>query len=419
MKKIKLHWQILIAILLGIGFGYFFTDKVPYIKWIGDLFLRLLKMIIIPLVMSTIISGVASIQGGKEFGKLTLKTWLYYISSSLAAILTGLFFVNLIHPGTGAAIGLNENVSGYKSNGSSFEQLLLNIIPTNIFKAASEEQMLPLIFFAMLIGFFINRLPNEKYRNILKDLAEAFSELMMKITRFIIRIAPYGVFAILANIVASNIENLQEVFSRLGLYTLTVLAGLATHFLITLPLFLRFFAKVNPFRHIKSMSSALLTAFSTCSSSATLPITMNCLEKNSGVSNKITSFVMPLGATVNMDGTALYECVAAIFIAQAYGIPLTIADQIIIVFTALLASIGAAGIPMAGFFMLSIILKAVGLPLEGVALILAVDRILDMFRTATNTFSDSVGTVIIANSEKEQLFDSIYNKHSGERSELD
>jgi len=408
MKKIKLHWQILIAILFGIGFGYLFTDSVKYITWIGDVFIRMLKMIIIPLIFSSIISGVSSIQGGREFGKLTFKTWLYYISSSLAAILTGLVLVNLIQPGVGAQIGFTEDVSKFKSNNSSFSDILMNIIPTNILKASVEEQMLSLIFFAMFIGFFINRIPNEHYRNLLKDFANATFELMMKITRFIIKITPFGVFAILAGIVAKNVDNLYEIFSRLGLYSVTVLGALAFHFLITLPLYLRLFGKVKPYHHIKSLSSALLTAFSTCSSSATLPVTMDNLRKNSGVSNKITSFVMPLGATVNMDGTALYECVAAIFIAQAYGIELSVMEQIIIVLTSLLASIGAAGIPMAGFFMLTIILNAVGLPLEGVGLILAVDRILDMFRTCTNTFSDSVGTVIIANSEGEKLKDSIY-----------
>jgi len=371
------------------------------------LFIRLLKMIIIPLILASIISGVSSIEGGKEFGKLTLKTWLYYIASSLAAILTGLILVNLIQPGVGANIGLQETVENFKPGSASVRDLLMNIVPTNIIKSTVDEQMLSLIFFAMVVGFFINRIKNDHYRTLLKDLANAGFALMMKITGFIIKLTPYGVFAIMAGIVAKNIDNVVEVFSRLGLYFVTVIAGLFFHAFITLPLFLRFVAKINPIKHYGSLSSALLTAFSTSSSSATLPVTMNCLEKNSGVSNKITSFVMPLGATVNMDGTALYECVAAIFIAQAYGIELSALQQIIIVFTSLLASIGAAGIPMAGFFMLSIILTTIGLPLEGVGLILAVDRILDMFRTAVNTLSDSVGTVVIAHSEKEILNDSV------------
>ncbi|NLJ08178.1 MAG: dicarboxylate/amino acid:cation symporter [Sphingobacteriales bacterium] len=407
MKRISLPIQILIALLFGFLFGYFFTDQVTYVSWIGELFIRLLKMIIIPLILASIISGVSSIEGGKEFGKLTLKTWLYYISSSLAAILTGLILVNLIQPGVGANIGLQETVENFKPGSASVRDLLMNIVPTNIIKSTVDEQMLSLIFFAMVVGFFINRIKNDHYRTLLKDLANAGFALMMKITGFIIKLTPYGVFAIMAGIVAKNIDNVVEVFSRLGLYFITVIAGLFFHAFITLPLFLRFVAKINPIKHYGSLSSALLTAFSTSSSSATLPVTMNCLEKNSGVSNKITSFVMPLGATVNMDGTALYECVAAIFIAQAYGIELSALQQIIIVFTSLLASIGAAGIPMAGFFMLSIILTTIGLPLEGVGLILAVDRILDMFRTAVNTLSDSVGTVVIAHSEKEILNDSV------------
>ncbi|HPD65300.1 MAG TPA: dicarboxylate/amino acid:cation symporter [Bacteroidia bacterium] len=407
MKRISLPIQILIALLFGFLFGYFFTDQVAYVSWIGELFIRLLKMIIIPLILASIISGVSSIEGGKEFGKLTLKTWLYYIASSLAAILTGLILVNLIQPGVGANIGLQETVENFKPGSASVRDLLMNIVPTNIIKSTVDEQMLSLIFFAMVVGFFINRIKNDHYRTLLKDLANAGFALMMKITGFIIKLTPYGVFAIMAGIVAKNIDNVVEVFSRLGLYFITVIAGLFFHAFITLPLFLRFVAKINPIKHYGSLSSALLTAFSTSSSSATLPVTMNCLEKNSGVSNKITSFVMPLGATVNMDGTALYECVAAIFIAQAYGIELSALQQIIIVFTSLLASIGAAGIPMAGFFMLSIILTTIGLPLEGVGLILAVDRILDMFRTAVNTLSDSVGTVVIAHSEKEILNDSV------------
>lgn len=407
MKRISLPIQILIALLFGFLFGYFFTDQVAYVSWIGELFIRLLKMIIIPLILASIISGVSSIEGGKEFGKLTLKTWLYYIASSLAAILTGLILVNLIQPGVGANIGLQETVENFKPGSASVRDLLMNIVPTNIIKSTVDEQMLSLIFFAMVVGFFINRIKNDHYRTLLKDLANAGFALMMKITGFIIKLTPYGVFAIMAGIVAKNIDNVVEVFSRLGLYFVTVIAGLFFHAFITLPLFLRFVAKINPIKHYGSLSSALLTAFSTSSSSATLPVTMNCLEKNSGVSNKITSFVMPLGATVNMDGTALYECVAAIFIAQAYGIELSALQQIIIVFTSLLASIGAAGIPMAGFFMLSIILTTIGLPLEGVGLILAVDRILDMFRTAVNTLSDSVGTVVIAHSEKEILNDSV------------
>ena len=225
---------------------------------------------------------------------------------------------------------------------------------------------------------------------------------MMKITLFVIKFTPFGIFGIVAKTIADQ-DDLTGLVTSMGLYMLTVILALSIHSMITLPALLKFVGKANPIKHLKNMSAPLLTAFSTSSSGATLPLTMQAVEEESGVSNKISSFTLPLGATVNMDGTALYECIAAIFIAQAYGVDLTFIQQIIIVITALLASIGAAAIPMAGLVMITVILTAVGLPLEGVGLILAVDRILDMFRTATNVWSDSCGAVIIAKSEGETL----------------
>jgi Na+/H+-dicarboxylate symporter len=225
---------------------------------------------------------------------------------------------------------------------------------------------------------------------------------MMAITMFIIRFAPLGIFGIVAAVVARQ-SNLPALAGSMGKYMLVVLAGLFVHFFLTLPLVVWLIARVNPYRHMQLMATPLITAFSTSSSSATLPLTIQAVEKNAGVSNKISSFTLPLGATINMDGTALYECVAAIFIAQAYGIELSVMQQFVVVVTALLASIGAAGIPMAGLVMISVVLTAVGLPLEGVGLILAVDRILDMFRTSTNVWSDMCGAVVVARSEGEQL----------------
>jgi len=234
------------------------------------------------------------------------------------------------------------------------------------------------------------------------DFFNSVFEVMMKITMFIIRFTPFGVFGIMA-LQVSKSPDIVELAKNMGLYMLTVLLALAVHALISLPLLTKFVGRVNPIKHFRAMTTPLLTAFSTSSSSATLPLTMQAVEENDGVSNKITSFTLPLGATINMDGTALYECVAAIFIAQAYGVELSLLQQVLVVVTALFASIGAAGIPMAGLVMISVILTAVGLPLEGVGLILAVDRILDMFRTATNVWSDSCGAVIIAKSEGEKL----------------
>jgi len=475
MKKIELHWQILIALVLAIAFGLFFPTSfkigseeietiqenyqdqkgrelpaeileglnsmagneglgvnkfqenlrdaigkenfddcnqivvkqaysnriVPYVGWMGDLFLRALRMIIIPLILSSLISGITNIGEPENLGRLGLKTMLYYVVTSTFAIVTGLIFVNILRPGIGADLGFIQEVQGLSSARESFGSTLINIVPTNVFTALSEGQMLSIIFFALLFGFFITRV-GKKYRDILTGFFNATFEVMMKVTMFIIKFTPYGVFGIVAKVVADQ-SDLLSLAERLGLYMLAVLLGLAVHAFITLPLVLRFAGKANAWKHMKAVSTPLLTAFSTSSSGATLPLTMEAVEHNSGVSNKISSFTLPLGATINMDGTALYECVAAMFIAQAYGIDLSITQQVIVVATALLASIGAAAIPMAGLVMITVVLSAVGIPLEGVGLIIAVDRILDMFRTATNVWSDSCGAVVIAKTEGENL----------------
>ncbi|MBU2493876.1 MAG: dicarboxylate/amino acid:cation symporter [Bacteroidetes bacterium] len=401
MKKIQLHWQILIALILGIIYGLTLSDYTQYVAWMGDLFLRALKMVIVPLILSSIISGVTNIGNAGNLGRLGFKTMSYYLTTSLLAIVTGLFFVNIIRPGVGADLGFSKTVEGLDAARNSFGDTLLNIIPTNIFTAFTEGQMLSIIFFALLFGFFITRIEG-KYQIMLTDFFNATFEVMMKITMFIIKFTPLGILGIVAQQVAET-SDLMDVAGRMGLYMLAVLLGLAVHAGITLPVLLKLVGKVNPIKHLKAMTTPLLTAFSTSSSNATLPLTMEAVEHNSGVSNKVTSFTLPLGATINMDGTALYECVAAMFIAQAYGVELGFLQQAIVVMTALLASIGAAGIPMAGLVMMTVILSAVGLPLEGVGLILAVDRILDMCRTTINVWSDSCGAVIIANSEGENL----------------
>jgi len=468
MKKIQLHWQILIALILAIIYGVIFPTtysvseqtlnklekkglsseiiiklkpiensvyrtraefiskietrigsddfnkysgeiiknsyinaEVDWISWMGDIFLRALKMLIIPLILSSLISGITNIGGGGNLGRLGLKTFGYYIMTSIFAILTGLFFVNMIKPGIGADLSFSQKVEGLVEKQKSVKEIVIDIVPDNIFAAFNESDMLSIIFFAILFGFFITKI-GKRPRQILSEFFNSLFDVMMKITMFVIRFTPLGIFGIVAKVVADQ-DDLIGLGSRMGLYMGTVIAALAIHFFITLPLIVKFIGKSKPFNHLKNMSTPLLTAFSTSSSGATLPLTINAVEKNSGVSNKISSFTLPLGATINMDGTALYECVAAMFIAQAYGVELTLIQQIIVVVTALLASIGAAAIPMAGLVMITVILTAVGLPLEGVGLILAVDRILDMFRTATNVWSDSCGAVVIAKSEGEKL----------------
>jgi len=405
MKKIELHWQILIALFLAILFGLFFTEYVPYVRWMGDLFLRALKMVIVPLIISSIVSGVANIGNAENLGRLGLKTFVYYISTSTFAIITGLILVNIFQPGVGADLGLTAEVEGLSAARESFGDTLMNIIPTNIFTAFANGEILSIIFFSILFGFFITRV-SEKPQKMLTDFFNSFFEVMMKLTLFIIKFTPIGIFGIVAKVVADqagDIQALLEVGGSLGFYMITVILALIFHAFVTLPLILKIIGKSDPLLQFKAMRTPLLTAFSTSSSSATLPLTMEAVEMNSGVSNKISSFTLPLGATINMDGTALYECVAAIFIAQAYGIELGFLQQVIVVITALLASIGAAGIPMAGLVMITIILSAIGLPLEGVGLILAVDRILDMMRTTVNVWSDSCGAAVIAKSEGETL----------------
>ncbi|HDP67169.1 MAG TPA: dicarboxylate/amino acid:cation symporter [Candidatus Marinimicrobia bacterium] len=397
-KKIPLTAWIFIGIFLGLLSGIFLGQSIlPLATVVGDLFLRLLKMIIVPLIFTSITSGVLGIGDSKNLGRLGLKTMLYYMASSLLAILTGLFLVNLIQPGKNADITLSANPDADSLAVGSLQDLLYRIIPTNPISSMVNSEILPIIFFCIILGIFISRL-NGSYKTLLTDFFYAGFEVMMNITHFIILFAPLGVFGLVAKITATTG---LEIFQSLGLYFITVVIGLLWHYSINLPLMIIILAKENPLTHLKNMSVALLTAFTTSSSSATLPLTMECAEKKAGISNKISSFVLPLGATVNMDGTALYECVAAMFIAQVYGIELSITAQFTVVVTALLASIGAAGIPMAGLVMMSIVLKAVGLPLEGIGMILAVDRILDMLRTSTNVWSDSCGTLIIAKSEKE------------------
>ena len=403
--RIPLHWQIAVALVAGVFAGWGAGDAVLHLQFLGDLFLKGLKMIIVPLIASSIICGMAGIGASGAMGRIGAKTFGYYLSTSLLAVVTGLFLANIVKPGAGVSLGLQERPEKLASSLEKFgdspfsaaQRLLLDLVPSNFFEAMAEGHMLQIIFFCLLFGLFIAR-SDIPHRERLVGFFEAVFDVVMRLTHFVLAFAPIGIFALVAKTVATTG---LAAFQGLGLYALTVLGGLLIHACITLPLLLYLFGRCSPWRHLQAMSPALLTAFSTSSSSATLPLTMNSLEKRAGISNRITSFVAPLGATINMDGTALYECVAAMFIAQAYGIELTVIQQFVVVVTALLASVGAAGIPMAGLVMISVILTAVGLPLEGVGLILAVDRILDMCRTTVNVWSDSSGAAIIARSEGE------------------
>jgi proton glutamate symport protein len=395
-RRHMLTTLIFTGFFLGILMGWLVgTPILVLADPMKELFLRLLRMAILPLVITSIISAVIQVGSGKGLGRITLSTITYYIGTSLLAIFTGQILVNIFQPGNGANIGLEQQPEGIGAVDQGFGELLLNIIPENPFHAMAQGDVLPVIFFSLLFGFFVTQL-KEGQRTLLGNIFQAAFEAMLKLTSFVIWTAPIGVFGIIAGIVA---ETGFSAFVPLGKYFLVVLAGLSIHFFITLPLILKYLGKISPIRHYRGMLSALMTAFSTCSTIVTLPLTMKAVTEVSGASKKAAGFVLPIGATINMDGTALYECVATIFIAQVYGFELGLAQQGIIVITAVLASIGAASIPMSGMVMMSIILKAVGLPLEGVAIILAVDRILDMFRTTVNVFSDSVGAVVISRLE--------------------
>lgn len=411
--KLALHWQILIALLLAAVMGSWSgTEGTVFgIHWlaiytfIGTLFLNALKMVVVPLVMAAIITGIGNIGSQGGFGRLGLKTLSYYIATSFIAIMVGLLLVNWIQPGvseqgppvieSNAAVA--QAVAG-KGVGDVVE-VFLRMIPANVVAAAANGQILGLIFFSLLFGYFMAQITGPG-RDALMNFWQGVFDVMMLITAWIMKFAPLGVFGLVA---ASVAKTGFDQFGNLALFFMTVVLALAFHFIVVMALILRFVGGVkNPWRHYQAMAPALLTAFSTSSSSATLPVSLRALEQRAGVSNRVTSFVLPLGATVNMDGTALYECVAAVFIAQLFGVPLDWGTQLLIVVIALTTSIGVAGIPSASLVAISIILVAVGLPAEAIGLLLVVDRLLDMLRTAVNIFSDSVGAVVIARSEGEK-----------------
>jgi Na+/H+-dicarboxylate symporter len=396
----SLTFWIFVGLFAGLACGAIFGESiVPLGDTLGILFLRLLRMAIMPLIVASITSAVISVGSRQNLGVLGAQTFGYYVVSSLAAILTGQVLVNILRPGVGSTLQLERSPDAIPAIEKSFGQILLDIIPENPFASLAEGNVLPVIFFSILLGYFITRV-REPQRTQIGDLFAGLFEAMLRMTQMIVWTAPIGVFGINAKIVATTGFS---AFKSLGFYFIVVLIGLAIHAFVTLPLVLRFVTGRNPFRHYRGMPPPLITAFSTCSSIVALPFTMRSVTEKSGVSKKIASFVLPIGATVNMDGTALYECVAVVFIAQVYGFDLTFTAQLLIVLTALLASIGAASVPMAGLVMMTIILRAVGLPLEAVGLIIAVDRFLDMFRTATNVLSDSVGTVVIAKLQGEDV----------------
>ena len=414
----KLHWKIIISMVLGVFVGYLFNileyqdhpyynDRYDLILLLGDIFIRLLKMVIVPLVFTSIILGVSSIKDRTKIGRLGFKTFLYYISTSLIAILIGLLLANTIQPGIGASTisSVGAFDASQLNSSSSMLDILKRMIPTNPISAFANGDMLAIIFFAVFFGVTLSFI-NPKHSSPVTSVINSIYSVMIKMTQIIINLAPIGVFGLMVKAVSNSGIS---IFKELGLYAATIASGLSIHLFIIMPLILIILVGVNPLKHFKAIASAMVTAFSTSSSNATLPVTMKCVRDNVKVSNETSSFVLPMGSTINMDGTALYECAGVLFIAQALGIPLDAGQQFIVVFTALLASIGAAGIPSAGLVMLFIVTEAVGLQSDAVAVwvgsMLAIDRPLDMFRTMVNISSDSVGAAVIAKSEGETLYD--------------
>ncbi|MFO7908186.1 MAG: dicarboxylate/amino acid:cation symporter [Planctomycetota bacterium] len=362
---------------------------------IGNLFLRLLRMVSIPLIITSLVSGVMGLGEASQVGRMFARTVLYYVTTSLLAITSGLLMVNMIRPGLKSELGF---VAGEKPEvGGNLSEILFQqletMIPPNPFAALAEANFLSIISFSLAFAIFAT-LVGGRVAERLRDLFNDGFQVMMKITMAIIQLAPAGVLFLMLYATATQGP---EVFQSLAWYMLAVLCALAAHALIVLPLILKFVAKRDPFPYFQAMSPALLTAFSSASSNGTLPLTLACAEERGKISNRVSSFVLPLGATVNMDGTALYEAVAVLFIAQLhFGTNLPLDTQIIVALTALLASIGAAGIPHAGLVMMVIILQAVDLPIEMQGIIIAVDRVLDMCRTAVNVWSDSTGCAVVA-----------------------
>lgn len=369
------------------------------IGFVADLFLRLLRFVVVPLVFLSLATGVVSIGDPRRLGRLGARTLAWYLGTSLLAILTGLLLVNAIRPGegdTGIALPRGEAVDLVRPPDSVW-QVVLEMIPSNPVAAAAEGNMFGIIFAAFFFGVF-TLLVGEPRRGTLASLLDAAFEVVMRLTLFFLRLAPLGIAALIAELLALSGPRL---FVDLIGYVATVAAGLLLHFAVTLPLLMWLLTRRNPYRLMRAMSPALLTGFSTASSSGTLPITLERLEHAAGIGNRTSSFVVPLGATVNMNGTALYEIVATLFVAQLYaavtpGFDLTLMQQATIVGLALAVSIGAAGIPSAGLVMMIIIFEAVGLPLELTALLWSVDRVLDMFRTTVNIWGDMVGAATLA-----------------------
>mgnify|MGYP002852211876 FL=1 len=422
MFKMQLHWQIITGLLLGLvfgiisaiaGWGQFTTD---WIAPFGTIFIRLLKFIAIPLVLTSLITGIASLSDLKKLSRIGGKTISIYIVTTAISVSIGLITVNLLQPGKQVPYEMQSKLQEtYESDASSRAdtaqevkergplQLFIDMVPSNFFEAASNNRnMLQIVFISMLIGIGLVQIPKKKSKPVL-DIFQGLNDVIIKLVDIIMLIAPLGVFSLIAQtinkVAGDDPDQVAELLGALGFYMIAVVVGLIIHLLVTYITILKVYVKMPLKTFFTGIGPAQLLAFSTSSSGATLPVTMERCEDELGVSEEVSSFVLPLGATINMDGTALYQAVAAVFISQAIGLDLSLLDQLTIVLTTVLASIGTAAVPGAGIIMLVIILEAIGVPSTGIALILGVDRILDMLRTVINVTGDATIAVTIASSE--------------------
>lgn len=418
----KLHWQIIIGMILGLIWGIIAASSglqeftLNWVSPLGTIFIRMLKLIAVPLVLTSLVVGVASLSDIRKLSRMGGKTIAIYLATTAVAVTIGLVAVNIFNPGKSIPPELTEKLQkSYQSSVASKTasadkakerrplQPLVDMVPENIISsAANNRNMLQVVFCAILIGISLIQIENSRSKKLL-DVLEVANDVVLKVVDVTMLLAPYGVFALIANTIVSiagdDISQITELLSALGFYCFVVIFGLFLHAGITFPFLIKMFTKLDIKTFLKGIAPAQLLAFSTSSSGATLPVTMERCEKNLGASEEVSSFVLPLGSTINMDGTALYQAVAAVFIAQATGIALTFGDQLTIIFTAVLASVGTVGVPGAGIIMLLIVLESIGVPGAGIALILGVDRILDMLRTVVNVTGDAAVCMIIAEQE--------------------
>jgi Na+/H+-dicarboxylate symporter len=386
---------IFIGVVLGISSGYFIGPPMTSVQFLGDIFLNALKMIVVPLIMLSMISGVGSLGDPKKLGRIGAVTVFYFLCTTFVALVIGLTVGSIMQPGIGFDLGVSVSRDAIQVDDFSVGQMISGLVHPNLFKAMSEAEILPLILFSLAFGLVLLGLKETGER--LFQLIEDLNKVFMKLVHYVILFSPIGIFALISSRMGQAMAEGRfiEEMQTLGFYTVTVLVGLMIHAFIFIPSLLFFLGKKNPILYFSRMGDALMTALGTSSSSATLPVTMEAVEVHNKMNPKTASFVLPLGTTINMDGTALYQAVSVAFIAQAYGLSLGIKEIFLITFTATLSSIGTAGIPQSGLVTLVIVLKAAGLPMEGVAFILAVDWLVDRARTTVNVWGDGTAVAVV------------------------